>query len=79
MFAFSFPFYTQGNGLVNACQIPMLVNGKTLFFGRALCGIIVPRPGIEPVLPALEAWSLNHWTAREVPERPLKGSHVLLY
>ena len=32
MFAFSFPFYTQGNGLVNACQIPMLVNGKTLFF-----------------------------------------------
>ena len=22
---------------------------------------------IRPVPPALEAWSLNHWTAREVP------------
>ena len=35
---------------------------------RAACGILVPRPGIEPVPPAVEAWSLNHWTAREVPE-----------
>ena len=26
-----------------------------------------PRPGIEPVPPELEAWSLNHWTTREVP------------
>ena len=25
-------------------------------------------PGIKPACPALEAWSLNHWTAREVPE-----------
>ena len=32
------------------------------------CGILVPRPGIEPVHPALEAWSPNHWTAREVPK-----------
>ena len=32
------------------------------------CGmILVPRPGIEPVPSAMEAWSLNHWTAREVP------------
>ena len=31
------------------------------------CGILVPRPGIEPAPPALEAWSLKHWTAREVP------------
>ena len=30
-------------------------------------GILVPRPGMEPALPALEAQSLNHWTAREVP------------
>ena len=30
------------------------------------CGILVPRPGIEPVPPAVEARSLNHWTAREV-------------
>ena len=31
------------------------------------CGILVPQPGIEPVPPAVEARSLNHWTAREVP------------
>ena len=30
------------------------------------CRILVPRPGIEPVPPAVEGWSLNHWTAREV-------------
>ena len=32
-------------------------------------GILVPQLGIEPVPPAVEAWSLNHWTAREVPRR----------
>ena len=32
-----------------------------------VCGILVPRPGIEPTPPALEVWSLNHWTTREVP------------
>ena len=31
------------------------------------CGILAPKPGIEPAPPALEAQSLNHWTAREVP------------
>ena len=34
---------------------------------RTACGILFPRPGIEPVPPAVEVWSLNHWTAREVP------------
>ena len=29
-------------------------------------GILVSWPGIEATSPALEAWSLNHWTAREV-------------
>ena len=33
----------------------------------AACGILVPRPGIELAPPALGAWSLSHWTAREVP------------
>ena len=28
---------------------------------------LVPRPGIEPRPPALEAWSLNHCATREVP------------
>ena len=30
--------------------------------------ILIPQPGIEPAPPALEARSLNHWTAREVPD-----------
>ena len=37
------------------------------FFGHAACGILVPQPGIEPAPPAVEAWSSNYWTAREVP------------
>ena len=28
---------------------------------------LVPWPGIKPAAPALKAWSLNHWTTREVP------------
>ena len=28
---------------------------------------VVPWPGIEPGSPALGAWTLNHWTTREVP------------
>ena len=33
------------------------------------CGMQDPQRGILPMLPAVEAQSLNHWTAREVPER----------
>ena len=28
---------------------------------HAVCGILVPGPRIEPVSPAVEGWSLNHW------------------
>ena len=31
------------------------------------CEILVPLPGTEPVTPGVEAWSLNHWTAKEIP------------
>ena len=37
------------------------------FFFLATCEIFVPQPRIEPVPPAVEARSLTHWTAREVP------------
>ena len=39
------------------------------FFLATLCGreILVLPPGIEPVPPAVEAQSLNHWTSKEVP------------
>ena len=33
----------------------------------ASCGILVPRPGIEPAPPALETRSPNHRTTREFP------------
>ena len=34
--------------------------------GHMACGILVPLPGIELALPALEAWSLKHWIPSEV-------------
>jgi len=42
----------------------------TFFLLVLLCGMwdLDPRPGIESVPPALGAWSLNQWTAREVGE-----------
>ena len=44
---------------------------KNLFFfffwPCVACGILVPRPGIKPIPPAVEVQSLNHWTTREVP------------
>ena len=33
------------------------------------CGILVPWPGVKPTPLALEEWSLNHWTSREVPQQ----------
>ena len=38
-----------------------------LYFAHTACGILIPWPGVEPVSPALEVQSLNHWTAREIP------------
>ena len=45
------------------------VSVSPLFFWLhcAACEILAPRPGIEPMPPALGARSLNHWTTREVP------------
>ena len=34
---------------------------------KVACGILVPQPGVEPTASAVEGWSLNHGTAREVP------------
>ena len=30
------------------------------------CGILLPRPGMEPTPPALAAWGINSWITREV-------------
>ena len=41
-------------------------------------GILVPWPGIELESPALEAWSLNHWTTREAPNiRIVRGYNLV--
>ena len=34
------------------------------------------QPGIEPAPPAVEVWSLNHWTAREVPQKRDSETYV---
>ena len=44
------------------------------WFHHEACRNLIPWPGIEPIPPALEAKSLNHWTAREV----LVATSVLL-
>ena len=37
------------------------------FLAGEVCGILVPRPGIEPGPPEVEVRSPKHWTAREFP------------
>ena len=56
---------TAPHGLFSVCALTSL----TLFFWPfpSACGILVLRPRIKPVSPALEAWSFNHWTTREAP------------
>ena len=55
-------------------EIPLIViysSGHCIFFFFFLvtpleaCGILLPWPRIKPAPPALEAWSLNHWTTKE--------------
>ena len=41
---------------------------RYIWLHHAASGALAPHPGIEHMLPALEAWTLNHWTVRKVPE-----------
>lgn len=49
-------------------DLPKEGSAYTSFFplwpSQVACEIFIPRPGIEPVPPASEAWSFNPWTAR---------------
>ena len=47
------------------------------FFGSLSCGILVPQPGVKPILPTLEVQTLNPWTARE--GHNLDGFHPSLF
>ena len=40
------------------------------------CRILVLYPGMEPMTPAVEAQSLNHWTTREIPTEGSESSKV---
>ena len=49
--------------------IPVSTHPLSFFFSWphcAVCGILIPQPGIKAMSPALGVWSLNHWTIREV-------------
>ena len=48
-------------------------------FAHAACEILVPQPGMESPLLALDMQSLNHWTAKEVSWNSFfKGLNPLL-
>lgn len=53
-----------------------IIEGPWFFFFcyfwlcHVICRTLVLWPGIEPESSAMRAWSLNHWTPREVPEGP---------
>ena len=54
------------------CRVSVVVWGFSILIGACRffsCGMwdLVPWPGIKPRPPALEAGSLSHWTATEVP------------
>ena len=42
-----------------------------------LCGLLkFPNQGSSLLCPALKAWSLNHWTTREIPRRPHSAPYL---
>ena len=59
------------------CPLPQPFPGLSspflLFFfvHCAACKILVLQPGIKPASPAVEAWSLNHWTTGKSHSYPL--------
>lgn len=43
----------------------MLIFRKIFWSHCEDCGILVPRPGVEPTPSAVKEWNVNHWSARE--------------
>ena len=58
-----FPFFE----LISILSFPFFSFFLIFLLCHAACGILVTRPGIEPMPLALEAQSLNHWTAKGNP------------
>ena len=61
------PFFVRTCVLWDKCRMVCVAFFFFFWLRCATCGILVPQSGIEPVPPALGAWSLNHLTAREIP------------
>ena len=40
---------------------------ESYLFGHTTWHTDLTQPGMQTVPPAVEVWSLNHWTTREVP------------
>ena len=62
-------------GSVEICGLPLFFSSLAMW---TACGILVPPPRIEPRPPALGAWSLNHWTTREVPPCSCLSASLIL-
>ena len=74
----SVPDYGHSNGCVvkSHCFAILIF---IFWLHHTACGIRGPRPGIEPVSPALAAQVLNHWTTMEAPLFFLKGLFIYLF
>lgn len=61
-------FCLKGKPLVSYGKwLPVLSRRQKFFWLHGVAyGILVPQIGTESIPPALEAWSLNNWTYREV-------------
>ena len=75
-FSFSFlllPFFISLHIFSVSLPFSPPLNHETIFLTalHSLWDLSSPTAGIEPTAPAVEAWSLNCWTAREVPHETL--------
>ena len=63
-----FHVYQLDDFLLQGIENPTLF---ILFYFFAIAqGIFIPQPGMEPMPPAVEAWSPCYWTTREVHGKP---------
>ena len=65
-------FFLKLINLIYLFWLPLVLVAACGLFVAACMRDLVPQPGIEPGPPALGAWSLTHWTTREVPCQTLR-------
>ena len=83
LFLFSLDIYPGVELLDRMLLLFLFFKFKKLFFFwpcREACGILVPRPGIEPRPTAVKVPSPNQWTTREFPIfRFLRNFHTVFH